>query len=707
MRKIPLTLFVALFSAFSFFACGDEVTKNYYQSSDDVDDTADYDPYVSPVYEESNPPAIQNRVHTPITDDGLTFNDASGDGELQPYEDWRLSPADRAADLVARLDLPMKLGMLSSPGHSAVTADGSLSETDADYISITQDNLRYGLIRMSGKVTNVAKYHSNIQQLCQSLPWGIPYIVSADQSHGGAYYYTQGTYFSLWPTHLAFSAMNDPETTRKYAEIIREEYRAVGINMSLYPTLDVATEPRWGRVRESFGSSFDLTAIHGVEFIKGLQGGDRLVPGGVITCVKHFVGYGASQDGYDGHYFMGNRAVFPGDNFDAHKIPFEAAFRKANAAACMPCYPILEGQTDEEVSAGFSRELLTDVARGELGFTGFFTADWGIYNSESGFGTEGMSVTQRVAKSMNAGMDQLGNAVFASNVMEALALGDLTEERINLSVERIFKAMFAAGLFEDPYPVTPESDTVFIARSSEHWTTALDVMRKSFVLLENGTYDSPVLPAQTGQKIYFKGIVQDGTSANIIDQVEDMLGATLVTNVEEADVAIIRITGPSYSWYPGRDGNQYYYPSSGSLKFFDEEADSDYGVSGVSFTDRDGTVYPNAEVSSNYDSTIGRVYAARDAIEAAGSSTKLVVVLTFSKAWIVEEILPEADAIIGDFGSSDEALLDVCFKANGAEFTAGLPFAISRSNKAIEIQYEDLSDDDNDPRYKRGYGLTY
>lgn len=664
------------------------------------------DPYATPVYDSANPPAIQNRVHPSITKGGLEFNDASGDGSLQPYEDWRLSPNERAADLISRMSLEQKVGLLSQPGYAGVSDDGSLSEYSDDYAAITERHLRYGLVRLSTKPIVTATYNNNLQELTQSLEWGIPFIVSADPIHTVGTSNTSSN-ISLWPSQLGLGAVNDPELTRHFAEVTAEEYRALGIRMALHPMADTATDPRWDRFSGTFGSNFWLNAIHTVEYVKGLQGGDRLLPGGVIATVKHFAGYGAGRKGYDGHYQLGSTALFPGDNFESHLIPFEAAFTQANAAAVMPMYPIPSGITDAQVAGGFNKELM-DLGR-DLGFTGFYTSDWGVVaialgpvSLDMGWGARALNGVQRSALSLNSGMNAVGGADIYDYVLEALAEGMVSEEVVSDSAERVLRAMFAMGLFEDPYAEIPEIDDLFTSASSEHWQEGIEAQRRAMVLLKN---EDEALPASAGVNFYFDGF-EDGRTENGAALVAEY-GAEVVTDVASADVAVIRISQPRFDAYAfGSNGNGFFAPSSRSLQFIDEEADSFYGVEGQRFTDRYGNTYENAQLAANYDQ-LQKIYDARDAIRAAGSDTKLVVVINMNKPVVLKEFIDEVDALIVDFGAVDRAVLDIVFAKDGANFEAKLPFQISRSDANVELTLEDLSDDDPAPLFDSGFGLKY
>ena len=192
--------------------------------------------------------------------------------------------------------------------------------------------------------------------------------------------------FSQWPESLGLAAIGDDQLTRRFGEIARQEYRAVGITRERFHLRPIwATEPRWSRITGTFGEDAQLAKRMVQEYVIGFQNGSTgLNRDSVITVVKHWVAYGAQLDGFDGHLAYGKYNVFPKNNFAYHIIPFTGAF-SAKVAGVMPTYTIprdvlLNGKRLEQVGAGFSRQLLTDELRGRYKFNGVIVSDWGITN---------------------------------------------------------------------------------------------------------------------------------------------------------------------------------------------------------------------------------------------------------------------------------------------------------------------------------------
>ena len=145
--------------------------------------------------------------------------------------------------------------------------------------------------------------------------------------------------FSEWPEPLGLAALRDVEAVREFADIARQEYLAVGFRVALHPQLDLATEPRWARIAQTFGEDADLAARLGVAYLEGLRGGPTVGPDSVAAMAKHFPGGGPQRDGEDPHFPHGKEQVYPGGMFDYHLRPFLAAIA-AGVSQIMPSYGV-------------------------------------------------------------------------------------------------------------------------------------------------------------------------------------------------------------------------------------------------------------------------------------------------------------------------------------------------------------------------------
>ena len=331
-------------------------------------------------------------VQTPVLkQDGLQFKDLNRNGVLDPYEDWRLSPDQRARDLVARMTLAEKAGAMMhgtarSTGPMATAGMGSQYDTAANRVLIDSVKVTSMITRLGGDPTALAVQNNALQAIAEGTRLGIPITISTDPRNHFQYVFgasNRTNRFSQWPEPLGFAAVGDTALMRRFGDIVRQEYRAAGIHMALSPQADLATEPRWGRIQGTFGEDAALAERLVRAYVAGFQHGTTgLDTGSVVTVVKHWVGYGAAKDGFDSHNYYGRFATFPGQNLEYHVRPFLGAFA-ANVGGVMPTYSILEGATwdgrpIEPVGAGYNRQLLTEMLRGRYGFRGIVVTDWAI-----------------------------------------------------------------------------------------------------------------------------------------------------------------------------------------------------------------------------------------------------------------------------------------------------------------------------------------
>ncbi len=723
MKKILVLL--SLSAAF-FFGCGDDGDD----SKEVVDDTC-----VS-VYCDDSGSLVQPEIgvktgsgKTVITVDGYQFKDSNGNGSLDVYEDWRLSVSERAEDLVARMTANEKAGFINAPSVSGQTTTGSLKNEDGTWIednsgyrAITTLFRRFGMLTLSAssEPERIATYNNSLNEICEgvlredgSLGLGIPFVTCTNPTHGTNSNST--VLVSAWPYAIGLGAITDPAVIEKYALTVRAELAALGLRSYYGPLADVATEPRWQRQQETFGSSPERIAVYSNMVIRALQGGNSLKPGGIVCAIKHFPGHGAQIKGFDSHYKMGKYTVNPGNNFDMHAYPFEKAFREVNPAACMPCYSIYRDQPFEQVAAGFNAEIMNELGRDQLGFTGYYTSDWGLFGIGGGvdslpnsgtfaaWGVEGLTLPEKIGKAMEAGMDQLGGHGSIMDIIDALSYGYLSEETLDRACASILKGYFTMGLFENPYVDVDAAGT--ICNNAESQAAGLDAMHKSIVLVKNS---GSTLPAASGISIYYDGTV-DGSDAAQATFINETYGATAVSDITLADIAVIRINGPVISrFYPNKPTFLGYVgASSRSLQYLDEEPDAEYGgLYTEDYTDPLGNVHYGVMKSD----TIGefeKILNAKKAITDAGASTKLVVLVNADRPLVMKEFIDYVDAAFLTFGASDRAVLDLVFSKDGLKPTGVLPFELPSSDTEVEAQLEDLQDDTDAPLYKAGHYLTY
>ena len=635
-------------------------------------------------------PQLGTRGVPIIQRDGLRFKDLNRSGAVDSYEDWRLTPEARARDLVGRMTLEEKAGTMMhgtarGVGPMAMAGVGTTYDTAANRALIDGAKVTSMITRLGGEPAALAAQNNALQEIAERTRLGIPVTVSTDPRHHFQYVLgasiTEGQ-FSQWPETLGFAALGDTALMKRFGDVARQEYRAVGIHMALSPQADLATEPRWSRINGTFGEAADLAGRLVVAYVAGFQHGTRGVDSvGVQTVVKHWVGYGAAKEGFDSHNYYGRFATFPGANFEYHVRPFLPAFA-ANVAGVMPTYSILEGATwdgkpIEAVGAGFNHQLLTELLRGRYRFRGIVLTDWAVTNdcedrcrggapagqrpsfADLGmpWGVEDRSMRARFVQAVKAGVDQFGGTERADMLIDAVRAGELTEARLDSSVQRILTGKFALGLFENPY-VEP-SEAARRVGTDAFRSEALNAQRRALVLLEN---QGGILPLRakannTALRVYLRGISPEAATQR---------GWTVVTDPKQADVAIVRLTAPFETLHP-----QYVFGAmqhEGNLAFRDGEPEY-------------------------------------EAFKQVSSVVPTVVIVYLDRPAILAPLKERARAVIANFGVSDVALLDVLVGRGKPE--GKLPFELPSSMDAVLAQKSDVPHDSPRPLYPLGFGRRY
>lgn len=289
-----------------------------------------------------------------------------------------------------------------------------------------------------------------------------------------------------FPLAIGLAAAWDPDGLREMAAMAREQLRALGIRQALSPVLDVARDPRWGRIGETYGEDPTLAARLGVSFVTGLQGegsaedANRLKEG-VAATAKHFIGYSASE----GALNMAEASIPPRLLREVYAKPHEAAIRKAGLAAVMNAYCSLDG---EPVVA--SAAVLRDLLRGELGFRGVTVSDYRSIDRLVTAFAAAPDMRQAGLLALRAGMDmELPRLNAYAHLPDAVRRGEIEEALVDEAVRRVLELKFRLGLFERPYPEAERIEVVF--RPSFHAGLAQELARESMVLLKN---EGPLLP---------------------------------------------------------------------------------------------------------------------------------------------------------------------------------------------------------------------
>ena len=598
---------------------------------------------------------------------GESYRDLNKNGKRDVYENINEPIKSRVEDLISQMNLQEKAGALFI-NMIGVNPDGSLMEqanfsdpfsflTDSSSEMMINKNMNHFNTRAAYPKENMLKWYNSIQKRGERSRLGIPITIASDPRHGvpttfGASIYTP--YFSKWPSALGFGAIGDSILVQQHAEIVREEYNALGIKVALGPMADVATEPRWTRVNGTFGENASVNAQLTAAYIRGLQG-DSINSNSVMAMVKHFPGSGALDDGKDSHFPPGIQS-YEGKQFDYHLKPFEAAF-EAGVSSVMPFYGIPKGITTEDVAASYNKEIITDLLRNRYGFKGIVCTDWGIisdikafgilFKPASAHGVESLNTEERLTKIFDAGVDMIGGESLSLELTKAIESNLISEERIDQSLRRIMKEKFRLGLFDQPYL---DEKGLKVFSNPKSIQLGIEAQKKSLVLLKN---ENNILPLNKKTKVHLHGFDLD-----LSDKAK-------LYSLEEADVVIVKVQTPKGEGVEAESLMQKLL-EGGNLDFTAEQLDE---------------LIPILK------------------------SKPSIVVANLQRPAILTEIDNAAKAVIVDFDVSEKIILDLIF----GEFspTATLPIQLPSSMQSVVEQLEDTPYDAKNSLYEYGHGLTY
>ena len=400
--------------------------------------------------------------------------------ETATYRDPTVPVDARLDDLLARMTLDEKLAQIGCIWSSRLLTDGVFDPGAA----------RRLLARGIGQVTRIggatvldplqsATFTNAIQRfLVEETRLGIPALVHEESCAG---YTAKGA--TCFPQAIGLAATFEPALIEAMTREIRSQMLAVGARHTLAPVLDVARDPRWGRLEETFGEDPWLVAQMGIAYVRGIQS-DGLATG-VAATGKHFVGYAASEGGLNwAPVHLGARELR-----DVYAFPFEAAIRVAGLATVMNAYHELDG-----VPCGCSRALLTELLRDELGFDGPVVADYFTVDTLHGYHRVAHDKGDAARLALEAGLDVELPALdcFGAPLAEAIARGDVPIGLVDRAVRRHVRLKLQLGLFEQPYVDAEAAPLVF--DTAPQRTLARELARKSIVLLKN---DGGLLPLRS------------------------------------------------------------------------------------------------------------------------------------------------------------------------------------------------------------------
>jgi beta-glucosidase len=732
----------------------------------------------------------------------LRFKDLNANGKLDPYEDWRLPPERRAADLAARMTLEEKAGMMLIATNNP-DCGGGISERGRALIDgqlMTRFILRAkvvlqapdcavpltGFALRGGYPQNplqMASFTNAVQQRLEASRLGIPALfkdnarnhVETNPMFGiaaGAGAFTEfPKEAGLAAAALGAGAPVDAKGTippdlkadmglvRDFTRTMGREWRSVGLRGMYGYMADLGTEPRWSRFHETFTEDADLMSQIIGTLVEGLQGpvrkdGTSLSPrSSVALTIKHFPGGGPQEMGWDPHYTFGKNQLYthPGGKygFGYHLRPFRTAI-KHGVSSIMPYYGVpvnvtYQGVRYDQTGFAFSRQVVTDLLRGKLGFKGYANSDsgvienrgWGLESFRTNPGTgQPYTPADRTAIAIRSGTDVLSEFSRKATIVELVGAGKLSErQHIDPAVRRLLVEQFQLGLFENPY-VDADAAAGSIGRAQDR-ATGMDVQRRSVVLLQNR---SKLLPLRQGAKVYvlgFDAVAAREVGFEVVDGNAKVRPAVPAgTHALLIKVQISNAGSRGYSSKAPETGGR---AVSAEFPLIDPRT----GLRQATWGAQDPCVYEPGKPSSAESPdgcldgglifggsfpwevnmlALSDIAAAQSwtmspslpeiqaAIRELGDPGKAVISIYFRSPYVLDEAsgVRSAGALLATFGVSDRAQLEII--AGRAAPQGRLPFALPASRSAVLDQHPDAPgyDETRDGAlYRYGFGLGF
>ncbi len=630
-----------------------------------------------------------------------------------------ISTSQQIDDLLTRMTLDEKLAQLTSCWMYELLTDRAL---DPKRMAA---RLKHGI----GQITRpgggsgmppekVARMINQIQRfLVEQTRLGIPALPHEESCCGALV--LGGTMF---PQPIGLASTFQPELAEQMARAIRRQLLAIGARQALAPVLDLARDPRWGRVEETFGEDPTLAAHFGTAYVRGLQGED--LRQGVMATGKHFIGHSASQGGLNcGPVHLGWYELH-----DTYLLPFQAAIQEAGLASIMNAYPELDG---EVVAA--SRRMLTDLLREQLGFDGLVVSDYEAIPMIHNYHFAAPNPSAAAVLALQAGIDvELPTCNYYGDPLRAaLEAGILRMEVVDRAVRRHLQKKFELGLFENPYVDEKRAAEVF--DTPQDRALAREIARRSLILLKN----DGLLPlsrslrslAVIGPNAHRgRNLMGDYSYDAHYELVAHLIGTTpeAETEFRERSVRVVSVlegirtlASPETRilYTMGCDNLDPDTRGIAEAVRLAEESDAVVLVLG----DRSG-LKPDCTCGETRDSATLRLPGVQHELARAILDTgkPVVVVLVTGRPYAIPDLDARASAILQAWMPGEEGGMAIA-EALFGDFNPGgkLPITFPRSVGQIPIfynskpsgrrsnWYRDYVDESVDPLYPFGHGLSY
>ena len=586
------------------------------------------------------------------------------------YKNPSLPVMDRVLDLLSYMTIEEKIGQMTQ-------VDRQFLESDNDINTYYLGSLLSGGGSTPPKnyPKSWAEMYDGYQKIALSTRLGIPIIYGIDAVHG----HNNVIGATIFPHHIGLGCTNNPQLIEDVYRATAEEVAATGIDWDFAPSLAVPRDERWGRTYEGFGETPDIVKSMAAAAVRGLQT-DRLGdPTSILACAKHFIGDGGTKwgTGLKEKLDQGDTQISEQELREIH-LPAYLPALEAGVGTIMPSYNQVNGEY-----CSVSKYLLTDLLKNELGFKGFLISDWQALEKM------GDDYKSNIIASINAGMDMVmvpGAAKYGGQtytnfiklLIESVNEGSVSEKRINDAVARILKVKFEMGLFERPYS---DKELLSMVGSKEHRKIAREAVKQSLVVLKN----DGVLPLS-------KDLGHIHVSGKNADDLGNQCGGWTISWQGESG--------------PITKGTTIYEAIQGAVSSFTNVTYSKDG-SGAKGADVGIVIIgetPYAEMEGDRESLVldKKDLAAINKIKKAG--VPVVVIIISGRPLIITDELDKWSGLIAAWlpGSEGRGVTDVIFGDYNP--TGRLSVTWPRTMEQIPINF---GDNDYDPLFEYGYGLSY
>jgi beta-glucosidase len=583
----------------------------------------------------------------------------------------------RVEGLLARMTLAEKVGQMTQVEKNSITP------ADVTALFIGSILSGGGGSPTSNTAEDWAAMVDGFQQRALATRLAIPLIYGVDAVHGHNNLYGA----TLFPHNVGLGAARDADLVRRIGRATAEELAATGIFWDFAPVVAVPQDIRWGRIYEGFAEDTALVTELGTAYLNGLQGDGLGAPLSVLATPKHFIGDGGTTHGSASAFgYLLDQGDTPLDeaSFRALFLPPYQAALDAGAQSIMVSFNSWQG-----TKLHAHKYLLTDVLKGELGFSGFLVSDWMAVNQLPG------DYPAQVAASINAGLDMIMVPIdykrFVTTLTQVVERGDVPMSRIDDAVRRILRVKFAMGLFDRPL-----SDPALLPHvgSAAHRELARQAVRQSLVLLK---HDGQTLPLGKDTPLIFVagqgandiGLQSGGWSLTWQGQAGSITpGTTLLEGIRQAVSPQSRVVYDPLGGFAAITSTQGTTPTADIGIVVLAEQPYAEGVGDLS-----SLALPAADLQ-----LVERVRA---------RSRKLVVILLSGRPRLVTAALPNWDVFVAAWlpGTEGAGVADVLF--GDAAFTGKLPYTWPRADSQLPFDFANLSADGcSAPLFPYGHGLT-